>query len=141
MITCEGLNVIKRIRNSGKYYRRVAGQSTDDFVTADALFEAIFHFEQSDSPKEIHELAPQAYELLYLHGDWTRAYQVAQQALKASRSLNDTKGIANWLVRIAGWESDHDKVKEASAFISNRRWISCRNLEKRVPREISMPIK
>jgi len=99
--------------DAGKHYQSLAAQSTDDGFVAEALFEAIYHFDQAGAAVEIQSLASTAFTLLDRHGDSPRAHSVAHRALKAARHLKAPLEISRWLLNVAGWEMEHDQNREA----------------------------
>lgn len=113
---------VKTHTDAGKYYQRQAESFSDparkeEYFEADALFEAIYHFELAEDFSQVKRLAQRAFDLLHRHGDWTRAYGVASQALKAARTTNNPLEIPRWLVRMATWEFDHDQMEEAGSHL------------------------
>ena len=109
---------IKLHQNAARYYQHQAEKSSDSYTKADMLFEAIQHSTQAGNLKEIAQISQPAYDFLYLHGDWSRAHQVAEKALNATRSLGDSFATASWLIHIAGWETEHGMVEQATQHLA-----------------------
>jgi tetratricopeptide (TPR) repeat protein len=117
-------------RDAGKYFLKNSQEATDKNIQAELLAEALFHFKQAQDSKTIQEFATQCHELLIKRGDRDRAQTVATYALEAAHVLKDDEDSANWLVRIAEREIEHDQLKEGG-----------RHLDKAINVLKNMPVK
>lgn len=95
------------------YYARLAGSSTDRRARADYLAEAIYHLDKAARHDGVLHQAEEAFELLTSFGDWSRAHTIATCALRAAQAKKKQIAAPLWLARVAGWELDQDRVKEA----------------------------
>lgn len=99
--------------DAARYYIHRAGQAGDALTRADAYLEAVYHYERTQSWKEVQEYAGQAFELFSSAGDWDRADSTARKGLEAARFLKDDLGLCRWLVEIAARQQEVDQVKES----------------------------
>jgi tetratricopeptide (TPR) repeat protein len=99
--------------DAARYYLHCAGQDGDALTRAEEYLEAVYHFEKTQTWKEVQESAGQAFELFSAAGDWDRADSAARSGLQAAQILKDDLGLCRWLVEIAARQQDLDQLKES----------------------------